>query len=330
MQFTIKGPVFNFNDKLSIKEPVLLIGSCFAEHIGKRLGEDLFNAQTNPFGIVYNPLSIANQLTRIAANKPYKLDDLFEHNGIWHSWDHHGEYSNTDKFKTLAQINQSYHLAQTYLKNCKWLVITLGSAYYYEYTSTQQVVSNCHKIPGTFFTKKMCSVAQIVSSFNTLFATLKKVNNQLNILFSVSPVRYVRDGLIENTRSKSTLHLAVAELIALHQHGHYFPAFEIVIDELRDYRFYEKDMLHPNSVAIAYVYDQFIQNCVDEESKLILKKWSKIKTASNHRFLVVDSKEAIDFKSNTNKMMHDLLLEFPFLRAPLNYEMNGLPKSSNQ
>lgn len=322
MQYTIKGPAINFSDKLSIKEPVLLIGSCFAEHIGKRLADDLFITQTNPFGIVYNPLSITKQLNRIIDNTPYTADDLFEQNGIWHSWDHHSEYSSTNQLKILEHINFDLNLARTRLRNNKWLVITLGSAYYYEYNSTQEIVSNCHKVPGALFTKKMSTVAQIVDEFNAVLAKLKSINPKLNVLFSVSPVRYLRDGLIENTRSKSTLHLAIAEIIALHKNYHYFPAFEIVIDELRDYRFYEKDMLHPNSVAIEYVYDLFIENCVDEEGKLILKRWSKIKAAMNHRFLLNDSKEAIDFKKNTNKMMEDLLNDFPFLRTQLKNDLS--------
>jgi hypothetical protein len=291
----------------------LVMGSCFAENIGTLLQEQLFDVKINPFGIVYNPLSVIQQLNDILQNKHFTSAELFEKEGLFYSWQHHGSYAGIDKYETLQNINTQITEAHHQLINSEWLVITLGSAFYY-CLKDGQLVSNCHKMPATHFFKKMASLSQIVDGFQESIAQLQKIKPSIKILFNVSPVRYVRDGLTENTISKSILHLAIHEIIKKNKNCFYFPSYEIVIDELRDYRFYKADMIHPNEMAIAYIYEKFVAALFDEETKKITKEVQQFNAFSNHKILN-NSIEAIEqYELKKEQMMLLLFEKYPFLK----------------
>jgi GSCFA family len=290
------------------------MGSCFAENIGAILKEQLFDIQINPYGIVYNPISIAQQLIFITTAKEYTVDDLFEHNGLWHSWQHHGSFASSNQDEVLSKINFELNEANQKIKKADWLVITLGSAYYYS-LSDGQIVSNCHKVPAARFEKKIASRPQIIQEFQVVFDQLKQINPSLKVLFNVSPVRYLRDGLTENTISKSILHLAINEMVAQNKNCFYFPSYEIVIDELRDYRFYKADLVHPNEIAIAYIYEKFAAALYDHETNVCIKEVQQFNAFSNHNILN-NSEEAIaQYQLKKDEMMYILFEKYPFLES---------------
>jgi len=313
MDFTIKGPKINIPERISIRKPLLVIGSCFAENIGTLLHEQLFDIQINPFGIVYNPLSIIHQLNYILQNKKFTSNELFEKEGLFYSWQHHGSFAGIDKDKTLQNINVQITEAHRQLINSEWLVITLGSAFYY-CLKDGQIVSNCHKVPAASFVKKLASRPQIIEGFQELFVELLLINPKLKIIFNVSPVRYVRDGLTENTISKSILHLSINEMVIQNKHCFYFPSYEIVIDELRDYRFYKEDMVHPNEIAVAYLYEKFGAALFDDETKKITKEVQQCNAFSNHKILNNSAEATAQYQNKKNQMHLALFEKYPFLK----------------
>jgi hypothetical protein len=314
MDFTINGPKINIPERISIRKPLLVIGSCFAENIGALLQEQLFDVKINPFGIVYNPLSIVQQLMCIIRGKKFVADDLFEHNGLWHSWQHHGSFADADQDVVLSNINSQLEEAYLQLKKADWLIITLGSAFYYSLIDGQ-IVSNCHKVPAAHFKKKIATETSIIIFFEKLFKQLQKINPNIKILFNVSPVRYVRDGLTENTISKSILHLAIHEIIKKNENCFYFPSYEIVIDELRDYRFYDADMLHPNAQAISYIYEKFSCLLFDAETILAIKSIDELNAFIRHRPLHPNREHRIIREAKIDRMKQNLQQQYPFLSS---------------
>ena len=215
-------------------------GSCFAENIASKFINAGFTVDLNPFGIAYNPLSLSQNLNRLLDNKPFAADELFKDNDIYHSFSHHSRFSGTNPDEVLAKINSRMEQSATFLQTANLLVITFGTAYVYRLQSTGATVSNCHKLPAKFFTYKRLTIDEIVDEWNGLIALLQTFNPSLRILFTVSPVRHLKDGVHENQLSKSILLLSVNELIGNHSNCSYFPAYEIVLDDLRDYRFLTK------------------------------------------------------------------------------------------
>lgn len=318
MNFTIKGPVITIPEKISIRQPLFIIGSCFAENIGAHLKEHLFDVDSNPFGIVYNPLSIFKQLQRIAENNPFSATELVEANGLFHSWEHHGSFSNAIKGEVIRNINTRLQSAHHNLKAAEWLIITLGSAYYYRLKENNKIVSNCHKVPATNFIKYLASQQEIAAEFQHLLLQLKKINPKIKILFNVSPVRYIRDGLSENTISKSMLHLAITEIVSKNSYCYYFPSYEIVIDELRDYRFYKEDMVHPNQLAIEYIYEVFSKTMFDDETLLIVKDTQQLNSFLKHKMLNSSAQALEQHKHKLDTMVQSLQNKYPFLSPVIN------------
>ncbi|MBR1792067.1 MAG: GSCFA domain-containing protein [Bacteroidales bacterium] len=241
---------------LSHDDSILLVGSCFTDHMGERLQRAGFHTLTNPFGVLYNPCSIAACLTRCFEATPVTSDDLVFHDGLWHSWLHHGSFSSVDKEQCLALCNKSMTDAHDFLRSCSTVIVTLGTAYVYylkNQDSKGRVVANCHRLPADRFVRRLLSVEECVSALLSLPLQGKRV------IFTVSPIRHLADGAHGNQLSKSTLLLAL-EQYAQQVEATYFPAYEIVLDELRDYRFYERDMVHPSPLAIDIVWQRF-QSC---------------------------------------------------------------------
>ncbi|MDG1476263.1 MAG: GSCFA domain-containing protein [Vicingaceae bacterium] len=293
---------------ISHEGAVFLIGSCFTENIGEKLADNKFDVFTNPTGIIFNPISVVNSLKSVFEQKEFLLEDLRDHNNKWFSFNHHGSFSSFDKEQCLAQINQTNQSAHDHLKKSKTIFITLGSAWIYEYERFG-VVANCHKIPNKNFTKRLLSVKEILNAFEQIKADLK----DYNVVFTVSPVRHIKDGLHENNLSKATLILAINNLVEQHTNFHYFPAYELVIDELRDYRFYKEDLVHPTDLAVNYVWEKFINCYFDKDTELLVEEIQKIKLAANHKPFNFGSEEHRQFIMKQIGLMNDLSKKHDFL-----------------
>lgn len=270
--------------KLDHTQKSLVLGSCFAEHIGNRLADNKFNTQINPFGVLYNPSSIASSLHALLDEKIFTSNDLFQQEGVWNSFSHHSRFSDLCIDNCLHKINTEASTAQKQLKACDLLTITFGSAFVYKSKSDGTVVSNCHKLPEKSFERHRLSVDEIVAQYKELIPRLLTLQPEMKILCTVSPIRHLKDGLHANQLSKATLLLAIDQLCSLFPFNvFYFPAYEIVMDELRDYRFYAEDMTHPSGVAIEYIWECFCRCCIAKKSLQFMTLWQEIQKAVNHR-----------------------------------------------
>lgn len=308
----------NFNpeisaEKINHKQDVLFIGSCFSEHISKKLNDLKFTINSNPFGIVFNPKSLCSTLLNCINKNDISDSHYIERDETWYCLDAHSSLNSSKKNElqsTLLDARNNWHAK---LKTAHWLVITFGSAYGYEYNKTQTTVSNCHKLPANQFIKKTISSQDIIADYDLLIKELKLINPKLKIIFTISPVKHLRDGVIENSLSKSILIQSAHELISKHANCFYFPAYELVTDDLRDYRFYESDMAHPNIQAINYVFDKFVEVYFSDETKKINKQLVEIKAAFKHRVFNAESTSHIKFKDTMLLKCIALTKEFPFI-----------------
>lgn len=301
------------NDLISHQDPIVLIGSCFAEHIGEKLIHSKFNCLVNPNGILFNPISIATAITSYIDKAEIKDNDIVLNNGLYNSLNHHGSFSSTVKQELIETINASIEGAYNQLKVAKHLIITFGTSNIYRYYPTQNAVANCHKLPQKLFTKEQLQPEAIIETYNQLISKLKDFNPTLNIIFTVSPVKYLRDGLIENNLSKSVLIYSVHQLIKTNTHCSYFPAYELVNDDLRDYRFYKEDMAHPNEQAINYVWEQFSESHFNTNTKQLNEKINEITLAASHRNLHGNTEAHEKFKKTYLEKCIELEKQFPFL-----------------
>ena len=263
-------------------DKLLLIGSCFTENIGTKLKQHKFSVLENPNGILFNPISIAKSVHSYISNQPTADGELFYQNECWNSWDHHGRFSHPDKKSCLQGIHAAAHAASNFIVIADWVFITVGSAFVYE-LENQQVVANCHKVPTDQFQKRLLTVAEVIASFTNMLDELLIVNPSVKIIFTVSPVRHLRDGFIENNRSKAALIQAVHHLTDTRENVFYFPAYELVMDDLRDYRFYAEDMVHPNYAATNYVWEKFVPTCIDDVTQIVMKEINLINAAKSHK-----------------------------------------------
>ncbi|MFA6260003.1 MAG: GSCFA domain-containing protein [Bacteroidia bacterium] len=297
---------------LHIKSPVALWGSCFAEHMALKLKRHKFNLVQNPNGIQYNPISIFQSISDCMSQAEISNNSLFEYNGLWHSWEHHGRFKATSRNTLIENIRTERLLMHGQLKHSEFLIITFGNAWVYEHPEYKGVVANCHKIPATAFKKRLLEVDEIVQAFLQLLTKFPALL-QKQWIFTVSPVRYSKDGLVENNRSKAVLLQAVHNMIQRYPEMYYFPAYEILIDELRDYRFYDSDLVHPSAQAIQYIYDRFRETVFDSETKLILHEVEDLVTASEHRHLHPGTEAHLKFMDAYLKKTEALAKKYPFL-----------------
>lgn len=258
-------PVSPMAFRLDFGSGVVSMGSCFADEVGQRLQRSGFKVELNPFGTLYNPSSIAAALQRMVEDREITVADIVEHEGLWHSWHHHGSFSRHSIDDTLRACNDGIHQAHIALRDTNLLMVTFGTAWVFERVPGGEVVANCHKLPQSMFIHRMMSVGEIVEAWNRVVSMLAEFNPALSVLFTVSPIRHMADGAHGNQLSKSTLLLAVDEIVghnADRMRLEYFPAYEIVLDELRDYRFYASDMTHPAPLAVDVVWDRLKQACM--------------------------------------------------------------------
>lgn len=306
---TSPKPPFYF----SYADRIILMGSCFAENIGGRLEENKFRVDVNPFGVLYNPASVAAAIRLLIRPKRFTEADVFKHEGMYHSLSHHSRFSSLSKEETLSQINSRLQSAAEELNHTTRLVVTLGSAFVYRSKGNGRVVANCHKLPDWVFERQRLTVEQIVEEWGFLLYSLWEHNPEIRLLFTVSPIRHWKDGAHENQLSKATLLLAVDRLCRLYPGKiAYFPAYEIMMDELRDYRFYAEDLLHPSSQAIEYIWERFVRDNLTDEARSIGKEWKEILKALRHKPFQPESEAYKRFIHQTLLKMEQLHRKFPF------------------
>lgn len=288
MQFRSEFTPKPFPVKIKLSDSLLLVGSCFTEQIGKKLAAHKFKTIENPNGILFNPVSIAKAIKSYTNEIIFKEDDLFYYNELWASRAHHTRFSHPEKLQTLQNINIEKKAASKFIKNAEWILITLGSAFVYEWkdvspnSNYENVAANCHKIPTDKFNRRLLQQTEIVNVLKEMKEQVFTINPTAKFIFTVSPVRHLREGFIENNRSKAALIQAVHELTN-DTNSFYFPAYELVIDDLRDYRFFAEDLVHPNYAATNYVWEKFVPAVINELSQQIMKKINEINAAVNHK-----------------------------------------------
>lgn len=301
------------SEEIKYSDHVLLMGSCFAENVGGLLLENKFSCDVNPFGILYNPLSIAKALRQMLDGKVYTMDDLFDSGGQWHSWMHHSSFSSIDADECLNRINSRLEKAASALPRTSWLIMTWGTAFVYEKDS--EVVGNCHKQPDRFFKRRLLDVDTIYREWNDALREAKQRFPGLKVMLSVSPIRHLKDGLHGNQISKSVLLLAIDRLCRELDFCHYFPSYEIVMDELRDYRFYAEDMLHPSPLAVKYIWECFCSTYMSKETQRVMKEWADIQKGLAHRPFNPDSDAYRRFLSQIVLKIEELKEKFPYFEV---------------
>ncbi len=295
----------------------MFLGSCFSENINEKLVERKFDSRSNPFGNTYNPISIFNIIDFVLEEKNYTKEDLFLQNEIWNCYDFHSDMSGLEVENVLRNINEKIIETKTFLKETNVLFITLGTAWVYE--NNNKIVANCHKVPSSQFEKRLLTFEEIETKAKSTFAKLKQFNENIKIVFTLSPVRHLKDGFVENNLSKSILLVAINNL-QKEKNICYFPAYELVIDDLRDYRFYKEDLVHPNYLAINYIFEQFKSVFFTEKTLTLLVKVEKLLKAFQHRINYKDTQEYIKFRKNLEKQVADLsAVEIDFSKELSNY-----------
>lgn len=322
MDFQVPIQIPSLPKPINYKDRLLLVGSCFTEHIGNKLEELKFSVLQNPNGILFDPASIAASLVSYIQNKQYTENDLFFLNELWQSWNHHSRFSGTEKGKVLENINNSQQRAHEFLKTAKWLIITPGTSFSYRLTANYspstgrgqgEAVANCHRAPAAWFDKHLMSIEETNSALDNCLHQLFRFNEKLQIIFTVSPVRHIRDGMIDNNRSKARLLEVVHNLVNKFDRLYYFPSYELVIDVLRDYRFYDVDMVHPNYQGTQFVLEKFMQYCVDEQSRSLSEEIQKLVIARRHKAFQPDTEAHKKFLQLHFDKAKNLQQQFPFL-----------------
>ena len=292
---------------------IMALGSCFAENMGKKMSNAYFLTDVNPFGVIYNPITISNSIELLLQNKQFTKEDLFENKSIWQSFSNSSQFSNVTAEGCLKNINSRLNFSGNFFSQTNVLIITFGTAWIFQHVKSGKIVSNCHKLPASEFIRRRLTIEEIVFEYRMLIQKLQSLNPNLHIIFSVSPIRHWKDGAHENNISKSTLLLAIDEIKNLFSKIHYFPAYELQLDELRDYRFYASDMQHPSDMAIDYIWKRFSDTFFTEHTKHTCKKLEKYAIDLEHRPIHPESNEYKLFLDKIQERKEKLLAEFPFL-----------------
>ena len=312
LEFRIKVKLPKNQSEINHADNFQLWGSCFADNIGKRLTENKFNCDINPFGTLYNPLSIASAIKELLEEKKYTLEDLSFGNEQWFSYMHHSVFSSSNSDICLGLINRRLDKGRDALLNADWILFTWGSAWVYRLKSNQMIVGNCHKMPDKIFTRTRLEVDEIVTEYRQLIQTIRTINPKVKCLFTVSPIRHAKDGMHGNQLSKSTLLLAIDKICSENSQCFYFPSYEIMMDELRDYRFYTDDMLHPTPLAVDYIWECFTETYFTTSTKRVLQDWEKIRKGLAHR--------PFDSKSEAYQcFLREILLKIEHLKEKMPY-----------
>lgn len=294
MQFRTQISISQTNNPIDYNSKILSVGSCFAENMAEKFDYFKFQNETNPFGIIFNPVSIEKLFSRICKQELFGEKDVFFHNERWHSFEVHSDLSNSDRQELLETLNKAITETHKQLKEATHIIITLGTSWIYKNIESNEVVANCHKVPQKQFEKQLLSVEIIQKSIQNTIEAVQTLNPNINFIFTISPVRHIKDGFVENQLSKSHLFAALNQVLKTEHsklNTEYFPSYEIMMDELRDYRFYGEDMLHPNQIAIDYIWKLFSENYISPESFLTMKEVDEIQKSLRHRSFNPESEQ---------------------------------------
>lgn len=313
MQLTLELDIPKLPRPITYHDSILLIGSCFTENMSDRLSQVKFHTLSNPHGILFNPLSVTRSLNSYIDNKLYSQNELFYLNELWNSWDHHTRFSHTDAEEALRGINNSQAQASAFIRTATHIVITLGSAFQYYLIESGTPVANNHRAPAQWFEKKLLGADIIIEQMDNTLKKILAISPGVQIIFTVSPVRHIRDGVVDNNRSKARLIESVHELCAKHTSCYYFPAYELVIDILRDYRYYDIDFVHPNYLATSYIWEQFIKACIEPKTIELMKEVQEIVTAGKHKPRFPETAAHEKFRKNYAEKIHAFMKTYPFI-----------------
>ena len=291
---------------------ILTLGSCFAEHIGKWLQYYKVRSVLNPFGILFHPLAIENLISRAMAEKEYTKADIFFLNERWHCFDGHSVLSSASEATLLDKLNEGLQQTRQQIKGASHILITLGTAWVYRNITSGAVVANCHKVPQKQFTKELLSLDEVASSLERIINLVRSSNPQVQLVFTVSPVRHLKDGFVENQQSKAHL-IAALHKVLKEESISYFPSYEIMMDELRDYRFYAEDMVHPNDLAIRYIWEKFKESWVGKKAYPVMEKVGEVQRGLNHRPFDPNSVQHIAFVKSLKEKMDVLKQSYPYM-----------------
>ncbi|GAA5098355.1 GSCFA domain-containing protein [Chryseobacterium ginsengisoli] len=302
MKFRTEVDIKESQKKIGVEDKIFSIGSCFASEMSDLLKQGQLQTVNNPFGTIFNPFSISDSIKRLHDAEFYHEEELITFNDEFISLDHHSSFDTRYIHQTLAKINADLEKGNSFLQNSNWVIITYGSSFIYEFVPKQKLVANCHKIPQKFFEKRLLTHQELTDSiYNTILNLNDICKDNVQILFTVSPVRHTKDGMIENQLSKSKLITAIHEMIEGLDYCHYLPIYEILMDDLRDYRFYKEDMIHPSNQAVNYIFEKFGNAYFSEETKDFIKENFKINQALEHRTSDEKDPKYIEFKEKLNQ-----------------------------
>ena len=321
MNFSTQVELPEKQTEIHHSDRLMFFGSCFAENIGNLLQGNKFWCDVNPFGILYNPLSICKALDRILDQRVYTEDDLFLSHGLWHSWMHHSDFSASRPEDCLEKINSRLMKAADELKEADWLVMTWGTSFVYIHQESGEVVGNCHKQPDKTFRRLRQNVEVFVEECRSVLKKCRETNPKLKVLITVSPIRHAKDGMHGNQLSKATLLLAADELCRTCPDCYYFPSYEIMMDELRDYRFYADDMLHPSPMAIEYIWECFSKCYFSDETRGVMKEWEEIRRGIAHKPFAPESEAYQKFLSQIVLKIVRLKEKLPYLEVQKEIEI---------
>ncbi len=312
LQTIVPGTVYPFT--LDHQTPCLCLGSCFVEHIGSYLTENHFPVCINPFGIVYQPAAIAAVLERIVDGQPYQASELFCVQDVWRHFDFHSRYAHPDRATALDIINRQLAEAHAFLQQTQVLIITLGTAATYTLVPDGRVVVNCHKQAGSRFERRRYSPAENEQLLQAAIARAQNLRPGLQVILSLSPVRHLREGLLENQRSKASLLLAIDALCARQEHIHYFPSYEIMLDEFRDYRYYDSDLTHPSTLAVRLICERFARAFFSEKTQQLCDQLAALRAAVAHRPFFPQTTAHQQFVTQQLQKIQALREKYPFLQ----------------
>lgn len=314
MNFRTPITIPKSNHPIDYYSKVVTIGSCFSENISAKFEYYKFQHYNNPFGILFQPDAIENILLRAIELRLFSETDLFFDNELWHCFEVHSELNNPDKADMLVNLNGILTYLNGQLQTCSHLIITLGTAWTYRFSHTQKRVANCHKIPQSNFTKELLTVEEIITSLNNIQTKLTEFNPEIKFIFTVSPVRHLKDGFVENQLSKSHLISALHSSISQLPSSSYFPSYEMMMDDLRDYRFYAEDMLHPNQTAVDYIWKYFVESHISYHVFPIMAELESIHKGLNHRPFNSNTEQHLMFVQKLHERIEQLQEKYPFLQ----------------
>lgn len=314
MQLQTQIKIQKEQPQIDYSSKVLLLGSCFAENIGEKFAYNQFQQLQNPLGILFHPFAIEHFLQRVVQQNEFTPKDIFQHQEIFSCFEAHSRMNALSEEEILQHLNSALTESFQFLKETSHVIITLGTSWVYKHLEQDKYVANCHKIPQKNFSKELSSVNAIEKSLRNTIGYIQQLNNSCEFIFTVSPVRHAKDGFVESTRSKSHLITALHQIVEKENQLHYFPSFELMMDELRDYRFYSEDLLHPNQVAIDYIWERFQEAWLAEECFPTMKKVQQIRQGLAHRAFNSNSVAHQKFQQKLQQQIEQLQQQFSFMK----------------